>query len=258
MLSVRPLFRILMALFLLVSMGLPLFSQTNTASSTNASASVPTKKKSDHYRLPFKVLLELGYRNSFAHYYETILSSNSYTQGVFTNEPNHGLMANIDLAYQIGGLDGRLPAVYLSIPLGFTALFDQKQALFQSDPFVTNGVKGSGINGVLAYGFNIRHDFLKGEIRPFVAYGLLLNQLFFNNAFGRILGHETRFDLGMELLDKNGPFSGQFRLSFSIAIFGELGRKESFYDYVLTAAVGVALRPMKVAPPPSKNDTTLN
>ena len=76
-------------------------------------------------RIPHQISVEFGYRNSF--YQNTYLSnigtyigdpSNTLSQTL--NNATHGVGILVDYAWQLGGFNNKKPAIYLSIPMGYT------------------------------------------------------------------------------------------------------------------------------------------
>ncbi|MEI6348079.1 MAG: hypothetical protein WCP69_09055 [Bacteroidota bacterium] len=115
----------------------------------------------------------------------------------------------LDYSWQVGGLNGKKCRTYISIPLGYSFMVDNK-----------NHEKGS----VLNYGWAITHELSKDSNNvPFIGYGILLNQYRFDGIKGSIFGHQSRFELGIN-----------HYLSSKFVIYGKLNysylRFPSLYD----------------------------
>lgn len=147
----------------------------------------------------------------------------AHKNAISPSEP-HGFIAMFDYAWQVSGIDGSRVATYITIPLGYS-YFPQDSSM-----------------GILSYGWTIRHDLLKKErnkpVMPFIAYGLLLNQLNYEGDEGKRFGHQTRFDAGAEFfVDK--PWRLFTKLEWSMTRFPERTSSESDWVYRLGAKVGV-------------------
>ena len=118
------------------------------------------QKDSIHFRIPHQISVEFGYRYSF--YQHTYLGTdgNYTTDAALMNRATSGVGILADYGWQLGGLDGKKPALYLTIPMGYTFLLPD-------DPT-------SKRIGMLNYGWTIRHDLATKDkkIIPFVGYGL--------------------------------------------------------------------------------------
>ena len=70
-------------------------------------------------KVPKQISIEFGYRNSF--YKNTRLSNDGSTTGTLNNATNgYGFL--VDYAWQLSGLNGKKPAVFLSVPIGYSVL----------------------------------------------------------------------------------------------------------------------------------------
>ncbi len=134
-----------------------------------------TAQKESSFKIPKQYSLEFGYRNVFSVIDRTnILPENSATNG-------YGFL--FDYAWQLGGLTGKKPAIFLSVPIGYTVLLP--------DNYISQRAS------MLNYGWAIRHELAKNKVfTPFVGYGLFLNTLKIQGVEGGIMGHQTQFDLG--------------------------------------------------------------
>lgn len=146
---------------------------------------ISAQKDSTHFRLPHQFSVEFGYRYSF--YQHNYLG----TDGTYTkinsamNQASGGTGILADYAWQMSGFDGKRPAIYLSIPIGYTFLFPDNPA--------------SRRIGMLNYGWTIRHELAKKskKLIPFIGYGLFLNNLSVDGVPGSVSGHQTQFEGGV-------------------------------------------------------------
>ena len=117
----------------------------------------------------------------------------------------------VDYAWQLSGFTGK-PAAYISVPLGYTYLF---------------GGKGANSGRILSYGWTVRHELKsKGNIIPFLGYGLLLNQLSIENTVGRTNGHQTCLNFGFRLKSEK-KVNYYAKLEYSYSSYPHLGAKKS-------------------------------
>lgn len=120
--------------------------------------------------------------------------------------------ASFDIAWLVSGFQNKRK-VFISIPLGF-----YRGAAAGSDTVSTSRI---------FYGWTIRHELRKDKkMIPFLAYGLLLNQLWLSNTEGHGMGHETRFDVGTDF-KLSGVKVFTMHLSYSHATFPAFGETES-------------------------------
>lgn len=125
---------------------------------------------------PHQLSIDVGYRNVFS------LIDRSVNPLI--NTATHGFGGMIDYGWKVSGLNGKKPAVYLTVPLGYNTVFAANET--------------SKNISMLCYGWTVRHELAKqtSKITPFVGYGLLLNTLNVQDAEGGIMGHQTQFELG--------------------------------------------------------------
>ena len=134
-------------------------------------------QKETNFKIPKQYSLEFGYRNVFSVIDRTnILPANNATHG-------YGFL--LDYAWQLGGLYGKKPAIYLSIPIGYTVLIPDNNLSQRAT--------------MLNYGWATRHELAKNKpFTPFVGYGLFINTLKIKGVEGGIMGHQTQFDFGAD------------------------------------------------------------
>lgn len=144
---------------------------------------------------------------------KTVEMGASYTfRSGFENTAALSEGASFDIAWLVSGFQNKRK-VYISIPLGY-----YRGAAAGSDTISTSR---------LFYGWTIRHELRKDKkMIPFLAYGLLLNQLWLSNIVGHGMGHETRFDLGTDF-KLSGAKVFTMRFSYSHATFPSFGENES-------------------------------
>lgn len=161
--------------------------------------------KAVRFRIPHALSFEFG--------------TKANVSSTFSNMPAVGAFGAFEYAWQLSGFEGNRPAVYLGLPLRWHSML--------------NGSNAFGQSQILSYGFTIRHQLTTGRWRPFVSYNLLLNQytpdaLMTNLAGhpGRLMGHETKFDVGLELIGdkpaKGFAPCGRLQLSGSLTTFPSL------------------------------------
>ena len=187
-------------------------------------------------RIPHQISVEFGYRNSF--YQNTYLLSNgNYAEfdangkvlpNQTYNSATHGVGILADYAWQFGGLTGKKPAIYLSIPMGYTILLPDNSA--------------SKRISMLNYGWTIRHNLATSDKKliPFVGYGLFLNNMSVDGVPGSVSGHQTQFEGGLN-------FSTATKLQYFVKLQGsyssypKLGNGKSLHFMYADLRVGVRL-----------------
>lgn len=89
----------------------------------------------------------------------------------------------IDYGWQVSGFNGKKKRSFISVPLGYSYIIDNK-----------NKEMGKLLN----YGWAVTHELTKDtNFVPFIGYGLLLNQYTFENIKGSIFGHQSKFEFGI-------------------------------------------------------------
>lgn len=149
---------------------------------------------------PRQMSLEAGYRNVFS-----IIDRSNVLNG---NNVSHGFGFLFDYGWKVSGLDGSKPAIYLTVPIGYTWMF-------ASDASSKNMT-------MLNYGWTVRHELSKNKkITPFVGYGLLLNTLKMKDLPGGTMGHQTQFDLGLNF-NTNSRFVYFAKIQYSYTSYPRL------------------------------------
>jgi hypothetical protein len=132
-------------------------------------------------KVPKQYSLEFGYRNLFS----VIDNSNA----LLGNSATHGYGFLFDYAWQLSGLNKKRPAVFISVPMGYSVLMPDNAA--------------SKRISLLSYGWTTRHEFgINKPITPYVSYGLLLNTLKIDGTSGGVMGHQTQFEGGINFKTK--------------------------------------------------------
>ncbi len=186
------------------------------------------QKDSTMHRVPHQISVEFGYRYSFyGHTYLTQLGT--YLDPANPQTLNHatsgvGILA--DYGWQLSGLNGKKPAIYLTIPMGYTILLPD-------DPT-------SKRVGMLNYGWTIRHELATKDkkIIPFIGYGLFLNNLSVAGIPGSVSGHQTQFEGGVNLktTTKLNYFA---KLQVSYSSYPRLNYNKSLHFMYADLRVGV-------------------
>ncbi len=113
-----------------------------------------------------------------------------------------GFGAMIHYGWQLSGFKEKKRKTYLSIPIGFSYIVDNKNR---------------EVSRQMNYGCAITHELTKDtNYIPFIGYGLLLNQYFFDGINGSIFGHQSRFEFGID-----------YHVTKKLDLFGKLD-----YNYI--------------------------
>lgn len=141
------------------------------------SNTLSAQKDSSLVKSPHQISIEAGYRNVFS-----VIDHSSTSP--YTNVASQGFGAMLDYGWKVSGLNGKKPAVFLTVPLGYNVMY----ASNSTSKNVT----------MLSYGWTVRHELAKKTVQiiPFVGYGLLLNTLKIEGREGGVMGHQTQFELG--------------------------------------------------------------
>lgn len=184
------------------------------------------QKDSTMHRVPHQISVEFGYRYSF--YQHTYLGNDgSYTLiNNMMNRATSGAGVLADYAWQLSGLNGKKPAIYLTIPMGYTILLPD-------DPT-------SKRVGMLNYGWTIRHELATKDkkIIPFVGYGLFLNNLSVEGVPGSVSGHQTQFEGGVNF-KTNSKLNYFAKLQVSYSSYPKLDYNKSLHFMYADFRVGV-------------------
>lgn len=161
-------------------------------------------------RVPKQISAEIGTRYVF---------SNS-----FENQVDLGYTLLLDYAWQLSGFE-RKNASYLSVPLAYTMLLPARE--------------GDNRVSILSYGWTVRHELSRDKKWiPFIGYALLLNQWRESSVDGSVFGHQTRFDVGINLQTKT-RLSCFAKIEYSFTRFPELGEKKSNQIHVGELKIGL-------------------
>jgi len=181
------------------------------------SGSVFAQKDSAVNKVPKQYSFEVGYRNVFS-----VIDRSSVP---FANSATNGYGFLFDYAWQLSGLNGRKPAVYLSVPIGYTKMF--------ADDASSKGIS------MLSYGWTVRHELGKNKkITPFVGYGLLLNTLKVKDVDGGIMGHQTQFELGVNF-KTNSHLKYFAKAQYGYTSYPKLGESKRIHFQFLDVRLGL-------------------
>jgi len=170
------------------------------------------------HKVPKQYSFEFGYRNVFS-------VIDHAPVGAYTNSARHGYGFLFDYAWQLSGLNKKRPAVFISVPLGYTVVM--------ADDAASKNIS------FLSYGWTVRHELARNKkVTPFVGYGLLLNTLKIQDTPGGVMGHQTQFDLGMNIKSK-WKLRYFAKIEYSYASFPKLGVKERMHFQFADLRVGV-------------------
>lgn len=167
-------------------------------------------------KVPHQISIETGYSNLFY----VVDKSGSYT-----NKASNGFGVLLDYGWKLSGLDGKKPAIYLSVPIGYTNYFPD-----------INSSKGISM---FNYGWTVRHELSTNpKIVPFLGYGLLLNRLSISGTDGEVIGHQTQFEGGVNF-NTTKQLKYFAKLQCSYASYPKLGDNKSIHLMFADLRVGV-------------------
>lgn len=159
--------------------------------------------------VPKEYSLELGYR---------YISSSK-----FENQASMGTTILLDYAWQLSGFN-RKNASYISVPLGYTILRPDTE--------------GDSKMSILSYGWTVRHELgREKKVIPFFGYSLLFNQLRQQDVDGSIFGHQTKFDLGINL-NNTGKVRYFTKFEYSYTRYPRWGHDKSYTMHTWELKVG--------------------
>ncbi len=192
------------------------------------------QKDSVHFRIPHQISVEFGYRYSF--YQNTYLSDagtyigdpgNTISQTL--NKATSGVGILADYAWQLSGFNNKKPAIYLSIPMGYT--------IFLPDNPTSKRIS------MLNYGWTIRHNLATSDKKliPFVGYGLFLTNMSVGIPnWGSVSGHQTQFEGGLNF-STSTKLQYFVKLQASYSSYPKLGYAKSLHFMYADLRVGVRL-----------------
>ncbi|MDD3320759.1 MAG: hypothetical protein PHS59_04875 [Paludibacter sp.] len=208
--------------FLLLTLSLNLFAELPEKPDAVTGSTKLYKTDSLHKyinipKVPKQYSFELGYRNIFS-----VIDNANALMG---NSATHGYGFLFDYAWQLSGLNKKRPAVYLSVPMGYTVVF--------ADNNLSKNIS------LLNYGWTVRHELAENKSSvPFLGYGLLLNTLKVNGTPGGVMGHQTQFEFGYNFNAKS-KVKYIAKIQYSYASFPKLGVKERLHFQFADLRVGV-------------------
>ena len=181
-------------------------------------------------RIPHQISVEFGYRNSF--YKNTYLTTaGTYLDAsnpIALNSATHGVGVLADYAWQLSGFNNKKPAIYLSIPMGYSILLPDNSA--------------SKRISMLNYGWTIRHNLATSDKKliPFVGYGLFLNNMSVEGVAGSVSGHQTQFEGGLNFSTAT-KLQYFVKLQASYSSYPKLGYAKSLHFMYADLRFGVRL-----------------
>lgn len=102
----------------------------------------------------------------------------------FSNKVVYGYSAMFEYGWQLSGFVKK-KSVFITVPVGYAIM-----------PAATGDTNRD--MHILSYGWSVRHELTKNKrITPFIGYALLLNQVSFVGIKGLVMGHQTRFEGGV-------------------------------------------------------------
>jgi len=185
-------------------------------------------------KIPHQISFEFGYRYSF--YPNTYLlndgsyalldAGNNVVPNQTYNSATNGVGLLFDYGWQVGGLTGKKPAIYITIPMGYSIFLPDNP--------------GSKRVSMLNYGWTIRHDLATQDkkIIPFVGYGLFLNNFSVEGVPGSVSGHQTQFEGGLNF-STSSSFKYFVKIQGSYSSYPRLGYPKSLHFMYADLRFGV-------------------
>ncbi len=160
--------------------------------------------------------------------YAIHLSLNHHLRLPFSQTAKDGIGIELDHSWQLSGYQGGRKA-FITVPLGYKYFIPRESTTSNSRS--------------LYYGWKVRHEWKRGNPRwqPFLGYALLLNQLWIEGVEGNIIGHETRFTLGMER-NISTKFAYILSLDYSYIRFPQLGIKKAPKSMEVALKFGIRIK----------------
>lgn len=162
--------------------------------------------------IPGFLLSQLEVKDKVPKQYSLEIGSRYVSSSTFENNATIGYTALFDYAWQLSGFT-RKNASFISVPLGYTVLMPETDA----DERMS----------ILSYGWTVRHEIGRDKKWiPFVGYALLFNQLRISGTEGTVFGHQTKFDLGLNLNTKS-KVDYFAKVEYSFTRYPSLGQAKS-------------------------------
>ena len=171
-------------------------------------------------KVPKQYSFEFGYRNLFS-----VIDKTPIDHSPYVNSATHGYGFLFDYAWQLSGLNKKRPAVFLSVPMGYTVILPDNS--------------GSKRISMLNYGWTTRHELAVNKpIIPYVSYGLFLNTLKIDGKPGGVMGHQTQFEGGLNFNTKS-KLKYFAKVQYSYTSYPKLGVKERIHFQYADVRLGV-------------------
>jgi len=164
-------------------------------------------------KVPKQISLELGYSNIFA-------------QSVnLTNHASNGYGFLFDYGWKVSGLNGKKPAVYLTVPFGYTV-------------YMADDANSKSMH-MMNYGWTVRHELsVDKPVTPFVGYALLLNNIRITGTEGSVYGHQTKFEFGANINTKT-KLKYYAKVEGTYASFPQFNQEHRFVTWFADFRLGV-------------------
>jgi len=165
--------------------------------------------------------VDIGFRNVFSTIWR------GQTSKEFSNKASDGYSIYADYAWQFPHKPGKIATSYFAVPIEFTSMFPNSSSYKSSSSW--------------AYGWALRHEYNFGKtFNPFFGYGLLLNRLAISGTDGEIIGHNTRFDIGLNLNIRKRVLP-YVKLQYSYTGYPQLNSSRSYHVQSVLLSAGVRL-----------------
>ncbi len=161
----------------------------------------------------FIVTIAGAQENSFekvSKQYSLIAGYSNISKSTVKNIAISGYTIEFDYSWKLSGYNKK-KSTFITVPIGFSS---------------HNSKSLRNVN-LLYYGWIVRHNLAKDKIWiPYLAYSLLLNQVWYQNTAGNDMGHQTRFTFGFDR--RLNDFSAlTIALNYSFIRFPGLGQNKS-------------------------------
>jgi hypothetical protein len=175
--------------------------------------------------IPLKIYSQTSLPDKVPKQYSFEAGYGFLTSPDFDINPRHGINIGVDYAWQLTGLTGKKPKIFISVPLTYAYYFSTNNA--------------DSALSMLTYGWRVRHQLTKSKkVIPYLGYYLLLNQMKVFHRAGSIMGHQTKFEFGLDF-HPGKNFSPFIQLEYSMTRFPSLDNKESRWAHSVGLKSGI-------------------